>query len=80
MYAKVKENENLIRDMKNNSILNTDLTALKKHEMIMRQKENSKKFIDELLDMKKNISELNQLRTDVSEMKDLLKELINREK
>lgn len=70
MYAKVKENEYLVRDMSNNSILNTDRTALKKHEAVMRQKENDKKF---------NI-ELQSIKNDISELKEMMKALINREK
>lgn len=70
MYAKVKDDEHLIRDMSNNSILNTDRTALKKHEMVMRQKDNAKKFSEELATMK----------NDISELKEMMKALINREK
>lgn len=70
MYAKVKDDEHLIRDMSNNSILNTDRTALKKHEMVMRQKDNAKKFNEELATMK----------NDISELKEMMKALINREK
>lgn len=70
MYARVKDDEHLIRDMSNNSILNTDRTALKKHDMIMRQRENAKKFNQELIDMK----------NDISELKEMMKVLISREK
>lgn len=70
MYAKVEEHDHLIRDLTNNSILNTDKTALKKHEMIMRQKESAKKFSDEL----------NSMKNDISELKEMMKALINREK
>ena len=70
MYVRVKDNEKLIRDMNNNSILNTDTTALKKHEMIMKQKNNAKRFNEELMTMK----------SDISELKQMLQMLINREK
>lgn len=70
MYVRVKDNEKLIRDMNNNSILNTDTAALKKHEMIMKQKSNAKKFNEELMNMK----------SDISELKQMLQMLINREK
>jgi len=70
MYVRVKDNEKLIRDMNNNSILNTDATALKKHEMIMKQKNNAKRFSEELMNMK----------SDISELKQMLQMLINREK
>lgn len=70
MYYKVKEDERLVRDSRNNSILNTDVKALKKHEIIMKERENSKKFVEEISNMKSEISEL----------KEMLKLLINREK
>lgn len=70
MYVKVKDNEKLIRDTNTNSILNTDVTALRKHDMIMRQKENAKKIGEELMNMK----------NDISELKEMMKLLINREK
>ena len=44
MYVKVKEDERLVRDMNNNSLLNTDKKALKKHEMVMLQRQGAKQF------------------------------------
>lgn len=80
MYARVKDNEKLIRDIKTNSILNTDVNALKKHEIIMKQKEEAKRITQDIANIKNNISELNQLKNDVSELKDMMKILISREK
>lgn len=70
MYYKVKDDEKLVRDSRNNSLLNTDVKSLKKHEMIMREKENSKRFVEEI----------NTMKNDISELKDMLRVLINREK
>lgn len=70
MYAKVKDNDKLVRDMKTNTILNTDVAALKKHDIIMREKQEAKKINEELRSMK----------DDISELKELMKALINREK
>lgn len=70
MYARVKDNEKLIRDMKTNTILNTDVAALKKHDIIMREKQEAKKINEELRSMK----------DDISELKEMMKALINREK
>jgi|SanBayMetagenome_1026888.scaffolds.fasta_scaffold99819_1 hypothetical protein len=70
MYYRVKDDERLVRDSTNNSILNTDVKVLKKHEIIMRDKENAKKFAEEITNMK----------SDISELKEMLRLLINREK
>jgi hypothetical protein len=70
MYAKVKEDERLVRDMSNNSLLNTDKKALKKHEMIMMQKQGAKQFSEEF----------NKMKSDISDLKEMLQLLINREK
>lgn len=70
MLVKVKDNDGLVRDMRNNSILNTNPSALKKHEMIMREKENAKKLADEVTKMK----------SEMSDIKQMLQILIDREK
>lgn len=70
MYYRVKDDERLVRDSRNNSLLNTDTKSLKKHEMIMRERENAKRFAEEISTMKNEILEL----------KEMLRVLINREK
>lgn len=70
MYVKVKEDERLVRDMNNNSLLNTDKKALKKHEMVMMQKQGAKQFS----------AEFNKMKNDISELKEMLQLLINRDK
>ena len=70
MYVKVKEDEKLVRDMNNNSLLNTDKKALKKHEMVMLQKQGAKQFS----------AEFNKMKNDISELKEMLQLLINRDK
>jgi hypothetical protein len=70
MYVKVKEDERLVRDMNNNSLLNTDKKALKKHEMVMLQKQGAKQFS----------AEFNKMKNDISELKEMLQLLINRDK
>jgi hypothetical protein len=70
MLVKVKDNNNLVRDMKNNSLLNINKDALKKHEMIMKQKENAKKVIDDV----------ENLKSEISDIKQMLQLLIDREK
>jgi hypothetical protein len=70
MYVKVKEDERLVRDMNNNSLLNTDKKALKKHEMVMMQKQGAKQFS----------AEFNKMKNDISDLKEMLQLLINRDK
>jgi hypothetical protein len=70
MYVKVKEDERLVRDMNNNSLLNTDKKALKKHEMVMLQRQGAKQFS----------AEFNKMKNDISELKEMLQLLINRDK
>jgi hypothetical protein len=61
MLVKVKDNDGLVRDIRNNSLLNVNPNSLKKHEMIMKQKENAKKLSDEVTRMKDEISEIKQM-------------------
>jgi|APGre2960657404_1045060.scaffolds.fasta_scaffold245310_2 hypothetical protein len=70
MLVKVKDNDGLVRDMRNNSILNTNPSALKKHEMIMKEKENAKQLADDVTKMK----------SEMSDIKQMLQLLIDREK
>lgn len=68
MYARVKEHENLVRDMRTGAILNTDENAIKKHELYMHERK------------KQNViqEQINSLKNDVSEIKDMLRALKDR--
>ena len=63
MFAKVKENQNLIRDLKTKAVLSVDENAIKKHEQFMAQKRKEEKMQEEI----------NSLKSEISEIKDLLK-------
>jgi hypothetical protein len=70
MLVKVKDNDSLVRDMNTNSLLNVNKGALKKHDMIMRQKENAKKLANDV----------ESLKNEMSDIKQMLQLLIDREK
>lgn len=61
-YLKVEEENNLIRDTYSKAILNTDISAVKRHEMRMIgiQKERQKE------------EEINSLKQEIAEIKKLL--------
>jgi hypothetical protein len=65
-FAKIVDNENLVRDMKTNAVLNTDMTALQKYQA-RREIERQK------------AEEFETLKADVSEIKQLLQQLVNRD-
>lgn len=65
-FAKIVDNENLVRDMKSNAVLNTDMTALEKYRA-RREIERQK------------AEEFETLKHDVSEIKQLLQQLVNRD-
>jgi hypothetical protein len=65
-FAKIVDNERLLRDTKTNAVLNTDLTALERYK-IRREKDRQKE------------QELETLKNDVSEIKQLLQQLVNRD-
>lgn len=67
MYAKVKEQQNLIRDLDTNAILNVDASALKKHEKIMLEKQKELR----------TQQQINSLKDDISEIKEMLRSLKN---
>lgn len=61
-YLIVQEENNLIRDTYSKAILNTDLTAVKRHENRIKQIEKEKQ----------QESEINNLKQDIAEIKSLL--------
>lgn len=65
-FAKIVDNENLVRDMETNAVLNTDMNALEKYKArreVQRQK----------------AEEFETLKQDVSDIKQLLQQLVNRD-
>lgn len=74
MFAKVKDHENLVRDMNSKAILNTDRLALQEY---YQKRELAKKELSEKTESKQR---LDKIENEMSEIKDLLRELIGRGK
>jgi hypothetical protein len=74
MFAKVKDHENLVRDMNSKAILNTDKLALQEY---YQKRELAKKELTEKTESKQR---LDKIENEMSEIKDLLRELIGRGK
>ena len=70
MYAKVKEHENLIRDMNSKAVLNTDKEGLQEY---LRKRDLAKKEQTEQIETKNRLEKIEQ---DMSDIKNLLKELV----
>ena len=71
MYAKVKEHENLVRDMQSKAVLNTDKEGL--HDYL-RKREVAKKQQEEQSETKSRLTKIEQ---DMSEIKNLLQNIAN---
>lgn len=67
-YLKVKEAEELVRDTSSSAILNTDMDALKAYKL-RKTKDNKLEQI---------AREHEEIKRDMNEIKDLLKELLGR--
>ena len=74
MFAKVKDHENLVRDMNSKAILNTDKLALQEY---YQKRELAKKELSEKVESKQR---LDKIENEMSEIKDLLRELVGRGK
>jgi hypothetical protein len=64
-YIKVRDNPNLVRDLKSGAILNMD------EDMILKARERKRK-------KKQDQEELEKMKSDITEIKDLLSSLINK--
>jgi transposase-like protein len=74
MYAKVKDHNNLIRDMSSKAVLNTDKAGLNDYLM---KREIAKKQQNEQSETKMRLAQLEQ---DMSEIKSLLQDIANMRK
>ena len=74
MFAKVKDHDNLVRDMNSKAILNTDKLALQEY---YQKREMAKKELSEKVESKQR---LDKIENEMSEIKDLLRELIGKGK
>jgi len=60
-YAKVKENPDLIRDLTNQAILNTNIDALSAYKKRRQKEKEISDFTTEINTMKQDINELKTL-------------------
>jgi len=72
MFAKVKDHDNLIRDMNSKAILNTDRLALQEY---YQKREQAKKELSEKTESKQR---LDKIENDMAEIKNLLTQLVGR--
>jgi len=61
MYVKVKDNPNLIRDVKTQAILNSDLDGLKTYKLKREKQQQLNSAVDDINNMKQDINELKTL-------------------
>ncbi len=73
-YIKVKDKENLIRDINSNGIVNTDLEAYEKYV------ENYKNKLAESKKIETIQTEVNQIKSDLEEIKNMMKIMLNSNK
>jgi hypothetical protein len=69
MYAKVKDHNNLIRDMQSKAVLNTDKLGLQDY---MQKREIAKKEMSEKTETKQRLAKIEE---EMSEIKELLREI-----
>jgi t-SNARE complex subunit (syntaxin) len=69
MFAKVKDHDNLIRDMQSKAVLNTDRLGLQDY---MQKREMAKKELSEKIETKQRLAKIEE---EMSEIKDLLREI-----
>ena len=69
MYAKVKDHDNLVRDMNSKAVLNTDRVGLQDYYL---KRDSVKKEQSEKLETKQRIDKIEK---DMSEIKELLYEI-----
>jgi t-SNARE complex subunit (syntaxin) len=70
MFAKVKDHENLVRDMNSKAILNTDRLALQEY---YQKRDLAKKELSEKTESKQR---LEKIENDMAEIKELLRSMI----
>jgi len=68
IIAKVKDAPGLVRDMSNQAVLNTDISALEAY----KRKRNKQQEIDEV------ISDINNMKSDIDQIKSLMLRLLEK--
>ena len=68
IITKVKDAPGLVRDMSNQAVLNTDISALEAY----KRKRNKQQEIDEV------ISDINNMKSDIDQIKSLMQRLLDK--
>jgi len=68
IVTKVKDAPGLVRDMSNQAVLNTDISALEAY----KRKRNKQQEIDEV------ISDINNMKSDIDQIKSLMQRLLDK--
>jgi hypothetical protein len=68
IVTKVKDAPGLVRDMSNQAVLNTDISALEAY----KRKRNKQQEIDEV------ISDINNMKSDIDQIKSLMQRLLEK--
>ena len=72
MFAKVKDHDNLVRDMQSKAVLNTDRAGLQDY---LQKRESAKKEASEQIETKQRLAKIEE---EMSEIKNLLREIATR--
>ncbi len=72
MYAKVRDHDNLVRDMQSKAVLNTDRAGLQEY---LQKRESAKKEASEKIETKLRLAKIEE---EMSEIKNLLREIATR--
>ena len=72
MFAKVKDHDNLVRDMQSKAVLNTDKAGLNNY---LQKRELAKKEMSEKMETKQRLA---KIENDMAEIKNLLTQLVGR--
>ncbi|NBP04088.1 MAG: hypothetical protein EBU90_29140 [Proteobacteria bacterium] len=70
-YAKVEGHPNIIRDLKTNAIINTDIQGMQNYISSKNRRLNEKQKLESLTD------DVEKMKSSIEEIKQLLKGLVN---
>jgi hypothetical protein len=70
-YAKVEGHPNIIRDLKTNAIINTDIQGMQNYISSKNRRLNEKQKLESLT------NDVEEMKSSIEEIKQLLKDLVN---
>lgn len=70
-YLKVKDNNDLVRDVNTHSIINTNVNEYQRYLSMKREKQNESKRMQDVE------NDLENIKNDINEIKSLLRRLVN---